>query len=113
VGWAQAGSPAAIIIRRNADQWFDKLRVGQRRNIDLGNQFRYQTGHNPAHGYLGLHMSFGEALVYFCVLGPAREMIRLKPKPELYQTIKGLGARIKMRSPKQARKPKSRSVSRI
>ena len=44
-------------------------------------------------------MSFGEALVYFCVLGPAREMIRLRPKPELYQSIKILGDRIKVRKP--------------
>jgi len=44
-------------------------------------------------------MSFGEALVFFCVLGPAREMVRLKPKPELYQPIKTLGDRIKVRKP--------------
>lgn len=55
-------------------------------------------------------MSFGEALVYFCVLGPAKEMIRLKPKPELYQSIKGLGDRIKSRSSKQSQKLRSRTL---
>ena len=99
VHWAQAGTPAADQIRHNASRWFDDLQMGRRPNVDLGNQFRYQTGHNPAHGYLGLHMSFGEALVYFCVLGPAREMIRLRPKPELYHSIKILGDRIKVRKP--------------
>jgi hypothetical protein len=97
VMWAQAGSEAADIVRERANLWFDDLKVGQRGNVDLGNQFRYQTGHNPAHGYLGLHMSFGEALVYFCVLGPAKEMARLTPKPELYRTIRALGREIKPR----------------
>jgi len=99
VVWAQAGTPAADQVRFKASQWFDDLQVAQRPNVDLGNQFRYQTGHNAAHGYLGLHMSFGEAFVFFCVLGPAREMIQLRPKPELYQTIKILGDRIKVRKP--------------
>lgn len=99
VAWAQAGTPAADQVRYNASQWFDDLQVATRPNVDLGNQFRYQTGHNAAHGYLGLHMSFGEAFVFFCVLGPAREMVRLRPKPELYQTIKILGDRIKVRKP--------------
>ncbi|TVV76452.1 HNH endonuclease [Sphingomonas solaris] len=99
VVWAQAGTPAADQVRYNASQWFDDLQVATRPNVDHGNQFRYQTGHNAAHGYLGLHMSFGEAFVYFCVLGPAREMVRLRPKPELYQTIKILGDRIKIRKP--------------
>jgi hypothetical protein len=99
VVWAQAGTPAADQVRFKASQWFDDLQVAQRPNVDLGNQFRYQTGHNAAHGYLGQHMSFGEAFVFFCALGPAREMIRLRPKPELYQTIKILGDRIKVRKP--------------
>lgn len=99
VMWAQAGSPAAEQIRHNASHWFDDLQVGKRSNVDLGDQFRYQTGYNKVHGYLGLHMSFGEALAYFCVLGPAREMVRLKPKPELYKSIKYLGDNIKPRRP--------------
>lgn len=99
VYWAQAGTPAADQVRQNASQWFDDLQVARRPNVDLGDQFRYQTGYNPAHGYLGLHMSFGEALVFFCVLGPAREMIQLKPKPPLYQTIKTLGDIFKIRKP--------------
>lgn len=97
VWWAQAGTPAADQVRHNASQWFDDLTIARRPNVDLGDQFRYQTGYHPAHGVFGLHMSFGEALVYFCVLGPARDMLRLKPKPPLYQTIKGLGDRIKVR----------------
>jgi hypothetical protein len=99
VVWAQAGTPAADQLRHNASQWFDDLQIATRLNIDLGNQFRYQTGYNAAHGYFGLHMSFGEAFVYFCVLGPAREMVRLRPKPELYKTIKLLGDQIKVRKP--------------
>lgn len=99
VYWAQAGTPAANQVRHNASQWFNDLKVAQRSNVDLGNQFRYQTGYHPAHGYFGLHMSFGEALVFFCVLGPARAMIRLKPKPPLYRTIKGLGDDIRTRRP--------------
>lgn len=99
VYWAQAGTPAADQVRQDASQWFDDLQVARRSNVDLGDQFRYQTGYNSAHGYLGLHMSFGEALVFFCVLGPAREMIRLKPKPPLYQTIKALGDAIRIRKP--------------
>ncbi len=99
VWWAQAGTPAANQIRYNASRWFDDLQVARRPNVDLGEQFRYQTGYHPAHGVFGLHMSFGEALVFFCVLGPARDMLRIKPKPALYQTIKGLGDRIKVRRP--------------
>lgn len=99
VYWAQAGTPAASQVRHNASLWFDELKIARRPNVDLGDQFRYQTGYHPAHGFLGLHMSFGEALVYFCVLGPAREMIRLRPKPPLYQTIKALGDAIKVRHP--------------
>ncbi|WP_152522566.1 hypothetical protein [Sphingobium ummariense] len=99
VAWQQAGTQGAEDIRHNASQWFDGMIVGQRRNVDLGNQFRFQTGYNERHGYLGLHMSFGEALVFFCVLGPARHMVKLKPKPELYVSIADLGAKIKRRNP--------------
>lgn len=95
--WAQSGTPAAQSIRESANAWFDKMIIGQRRNVDLGNQFRYQIGHNPAHGYLGLHMSFGESFVFFCALGPAREMIRLKPKPPLWTSIAAMGNAIKSR----------------
>lgn len=95
--WAQAGTEAAQTVIGNAEQWFDKREVGKRRNVDLGNQFCYRTGYSENHGYFGLQMSFGEALVFFCILGPAKPMVKLKPKPPLYVHLNKLGAALQPR----------------
>lgn len=100
--WAQAGTPAAAQVTRNAAAWFGDLNVGARRNIDLGNQFHYRHGYNATHGFLGLSMSFGQALTFFCVLGPGKQMATLdevgRTRPKRYQPIWQLGLELRRRS---------------
>ena len=97
VHWAQIGTEAAEMMAARADAWFDQHVVGRRPNIDLGDQFRYQTGYNPAHGYFGLKMSFSSAFSFFCVIGPARELIKLKPRLPLCPSIYEAGKNLKKR----------------
>ena len=98
VTWAQAGTPAAVELDAHTEAWFGDLNVGSRRNIDLGDQFHFRHGYNAAHGFLGLSMSFGQALFFFCVLGPSSKMAELKPRPPRYQPIWQLGLSVQRRA---------------
>lgn len=51
LNWAQDGTDAARLMRATADKWFDEHEVGQRRNVDLGDQFSFQYGYHEAHGF--------------------------------------------------------------
>lgn len=99
--WAQAGTPAAEEVARRSAEWFGDLKVGARRNIQLGDQFQYRHGYNAAHGFLGLSMSFGQALFFFCVLGPGKQLATVEapgPRPKRYQPIWQLGLELRRRS---------------
>ncbi len=98
--WAQYGTEAAITMNNNADAWFDQNVVGARRNIDLGDQFTYQSGYNPQHGFFGLKMNFAKAFVVFGVVGPARDLRTLKPPLPFCPAI--LDAAKKVRKEKRA-----------
>lgn len=96
--WAQVGTLAAKEVARMAEACFGQLRVGTRTNTDIGDQFHYRHGYNVAHGYLGLSMSFGQSLTFFCVLGPAKQLATLDDgKPLRYQPIRELGVALKRR----------------
>jgi len=95
VTWAQTGTPAARTMSANADAWFDQHVIGARPNVDLGEQFIYQTGYHPDHGYFGIKMSFGDSFVFFGVIGPARGLSTLRPRlslcPSIYDAAKKVG----------------------
>ena len=93
--WAQAGTDAAGLMLATADKWFDEHEVGQRRNVDLGDQFTFQHGYHEAHGFFGVRMSFAGAFVMFGVIGPARQMAKLKNRDPLCPSIYEVGKRIK------------------
>ncbi|WP_165190392.1 hypothetical protein [Caulobacter soli] len=108
VAWAQVGTPAAEDLSRMTEAWFGELRVGERGNVDIGDQFHFRHAYNSAHGYLGFSMSFGRSLLFFCVLGPAKQLATLKTprsidrrsrywKPFRYQPIRELGIALKRR----------------
>jgi hypothetical protein len=102
VTWAQAGTEAATHVAQRSEQWFGDLNVGARSNVDLGDQFHYRQGYNAAHGYLGLSMSFGQSFVFFCVLGPGKQLAtlnKLEPKAKRYQPIWQLGLALRKRTP--------------
>lgn len=92
--WAQAGTPLAEQHSRRAEQWFGELRNSERKNVDIGHQFRYRHGYNKAHGYLGLWMAFGDSTVFFGVLGPAKELATLKMPISRYLPIRELGVSV-------------------
>jgi hypothetical protein len=85
--WAQAGTEEARKMAVRADAWFDQHVVGKRPNVDLGEQFVYQSGYHPQHGFFGIKMSFGGSFVFFGVIGPARELSTLKPRLPLCPSI--------------------------
>ena len=78
LAWAQVGTPAAQAIEQMTQACFGELRVGERGNINMRDQFHFRHGYNATHGYLGLSMSFGRSLLFLCVLGPAKQMATLK-----------------------------------
>ena len=80
VTWAQAGTPAATGVEQRAAVWFGDRNVGRGTTSISAISFTTAMGYNAAHGFLGLSMSFGQALVFFCVLGPSREMAKLGPR---------------------------------
>lgn len=97
--WAQTGTEAADTMTNNANAWFDKHHTGERPNVDLGNQFKYQTGYSEAHGYFGIKMSFSGSFVFFGVVGPARGLAAMKPKLPLCPAISDIGKRLNNRKP--------------
>lgn len=96
--WGQYGTPAAAEVMRRAEEWFGDLEVGSRRNVEMGDQFHYRHGYNREHGFLGLSMTFGQALVFFCVIGPSKHMAKLDAKADRYQAIWRLGFSLKRRA---------------
>ncbi|MEN2749494.1 HNH endonuclease signature motif containing protein [Sphingomonas sp. T9W2] len=105
LNWAQDGTDAARLMRATADKWFDEHEVGQRRNVDLGDQFSFQYGYHEAHGFFGVRMSFAGAFVMFGVIGPARPMAKLKNRDPLCPSIYEMGKRIKKQWGKRRRGP--------
>ncbi|MGY2733861.1 HNH endonuclease [Sphingomonas sp. UYP23] len=103
--WAQTGTDAARLMLATADNWFDEHEIGQRRNIDLGDQFRFQYGYHQSHGFFGVRMSFAGAFVMFGVIGPARQMAKLKDRDPLCPAIYVAGKRIEKRWGRRARGP--------
>lgn len=97
VQWAQAGTERAQFLQARGDEWFDEHTVGCRPNVDLGNQFTYQTGYHPGHGFFGVRMSFADAFVMFGVIGPARPMAKLEGGPPLCPSILHLGKMLRKR----------------
>jgi len=95
VNWAQTGTAAAEQMSANANAWFDQHGIGTRPNVDLGEQFIYQTGYHPEHGFFGIKMSFGDSFVFFGVIGPARDLSSLRPRlslcPSISDAAKGIG----------------------
>ena len=90
--WAQVGTPSARYLTEQAEAFFGDLKVGERINVGLGNQFQYRHGFNAAHGYLGLWMQFGEGLMLFSVLGPGQKMATVKGgKFKRYLPMRELG----------------------
>ncbi|KQM73132.1 HNH endonuclease [Sphingomonas sp. Leaf20] len=95
LNWAQTGTDAARQMLTTADKWIDEHKVGQRRNVDMGNQFSFQYGYHEAHGFFGVRMSFAGAFVMFGAIGPAREMAKLKNRDPLCPSIYVVGKMIK------------------
>ena len=104
IDWAQLGTAKADFLRGNAERWFDAEQTGNRRNVDLGDQFHYRHGYNAAHGYIGMTMLFGQSLCFFCVLGPASGLGTLRPRPAGYKTIRQIGESIRISNTRQKRK---------
>lgn len=97
VHWAQAGTAAAQQMDQWSEQWFGVNIVGTRPNIDLGNQFSYQTGYHTRHGVCGIKIAFGGAFVMFGVIGPALDMKRGKLELPLCPSIGHLGSKLNTR----------------
>lgn len=93
--WAQIGTPAADHLAGRVEQWFADVEVGQRSNIDLGDQFHYRHGYNAPSGMLGMSMTFGQSFIFFCALGPARQMEQLDQTPRRYLPVRELGAELR------------------
>lgn len=74
-----------------ADKWFDEHEVGQRRSVDLGDQFTFQYGYHETHGFFGVRMSFAGAFVMSGVIGLARQMAKLKNRDPLCPSIYAMG----------------------
>lgn len=97
--WAQTGTDAADSMTTNANAWFDQHHIGERPNVDLGDQLKYQTGYSEAHGYFGIKMSFAGSFVFFGVVGPARGLAGLKPKLPLCPAICDAAKKLNTRKP--------------
>lgn len=92
--WAQAGTEEARKMAARADAWFDQYVVGRRPNVDLGEQFIYQSGYHPQHGFFGIKMSFGRSFVFFGVIGPAKDLGTLRPQLPLCPSISDAAKRL-------------------
>lgn len=105
VTWAQVGTSAADYLARRVEKWFADVEVGQRGNIDLGDQFHYRHGYNRPTGMLGMSMTFGQSFIFFCALGPARQMEKLDETPRRYLPVRDLGVGLRRKARTDRPKP--------
>lgn len=109
INWAQAGTEVANLMLSAADEWFDQHAAGRRSNVDRGDQFTYQSGYNEAHGFFGVRISFAGAFVLFGVIGPAREMAKLKRRQPLCPSVYAAGLSLSRRAGRSLRNDADRN----